>query len=56
MELMTYSESVLELETLTVKQVGRLLDDHQVEWSDLIEDLGDKQEYTAEEVMGWLGY
>jgi len=55
-EDMTYSESVIELKTLTIKQVAKLLRSHYVEMEDFIDSFPQAKTYDAAAVMGWLGY
>ncbi|WP_446438743.1 hypothetical protein [Pseudomonas sp. 910_23] len=51
---MTYSESWPE--TVTKAQALRELRTHEVNIAEFFEDLGDKEEYSSEDVLGWLGY
>lgn len=51
---MTYSESWPEV--VTRAQALRELRKHEVDLGEFFEDLGDKEEYSSEEVLGWLGY
>ncbi|AZC49524.1 hypothetical protein C4K35_1931 [Pseudomonas chlororaphis subsp. piscium] len=51
---MTYSESWPEV--VTKAEALRELRGHSVDIAEFFEDLGDKEEYSSEEVLGWLGY
>lgn len=51
---MTYSESWPE--QVTKKEALRELRKHEASVEEFLKDLGDKEEYESEEVLGWLGY
>ena len=54
---MTYSESAEGI-TITKDRARIELRRHGVEseWPDFLRDMGDRDEYTASEVLAWLGY
>lgn len=55
--MMTYLESADGLK-ITRARAYEELQSHGVaaEWQDFLTDMGDKEEYEAQDVLGWLGY
>ncbi|WP_442108437.1 hypothetical protein [Pseudomonas sp. NUPR-001] len=51
---MTYSESWSEV--VSKAEAMRELKKHEAVLEEFFTDLGDKEEYESEEVLGWLGY
>lgn len=52
---MDYSEACEA--TVTREEAKREIAKHDgPEWSEFLDDVGDRAEYTGEEVLGWLGY
>lgn len=43
-------------EIVSKKTVRRMLKEHDASMAELLEDLGDKEEYEADDVIAWLGY
>jgi hypothetical protein len=43
-------------EIVSKSTVRRMLREHGASIAELIEDLGDYEEYEADDVIGWLGY
>tara|TARA_R110002126_G_scaffold69118_5_gene174844 strand:+ start:205 stop:366 length:162 start_codon:yes stop_codon:yes gene_type:complete len=43
-------------EIVSKNTVRKMLKEHDAYMAELIEDLGDKDEYEADDVIGWLGY
>lgn len=53
---MTYDEAVESDLIISRTCAQRECRKHHVPFQELLEDLGDKDEYTAREVLVWLGY
>ncbi len=51
---MTYEEAVNT--TITASEARTEIEKHDCSWSEFLEDIGEKQNYTGSEVLGWLGY
>lgn len=51
---MTYDEAYEE--TFTRAEVAAEMKRHSCEMSEFVEDCGDKEEYTGQELLDWLGY
>ncbi|WP_178080875.1 hypothetical protein [Pseudomonas sp. B14(2017)] len=51
---MTYSESWPE--EVTKREALRELRRHSADLTEFYADVGDKEVYTSDEVLGWLGY
>jgi len=50
------SEEVMDFEDVTPAEAQGWIADHGASWADFTAEVGDKPEYTGEEVLGWLGY
>ena len=48
-------EEALEI-TLTALQAKREVEKHNLSFNDFTNEIGDKESYTGEEVLNWLGY
>lgn len=54
-EMSSYFDSIAG-EIVSKKTVRRMLKEHDASMAELLEDLGDKEEYEADDVIAWLGY
>lgn len=54
--MMTYDEAAESDLIISRARAQRECKRHQVPFQELLNDLGDKDEYTAREVLAWLGY
>tara|TARA_R110001632_G_scaffold64062_1_gene152589 strand:- start:506 stop:670 length:165 start_codon:yes stop_codon:yes gene_type:complete len=48
-------EEALEI-TLTAVQAKREVEKHNLNFNDFINEVGDKESFTGEQVLNWLGY
>lgn len=53
---MTYDEAIEENPTIRRARAERECSKHGASFEDMMADLGDKAEYPASDVLGWLGY
>lgn len=51
---MTYLEACEA--TVTRKEAEREIAKHQCSFNEFLQDVGDREEYTGDEILGWLGY
>lgn len=49
-------EDALEVDDLTPLEARIEIEKHGQKWAEFAEEHGDKETYTGEEVLGWLGY
>jgi hypothetical protein len=52
---MDYYESA-EGVTITNKRAKQEVEKHGACWDEFIVDMGEKEQYNAQDVLGWLGY
>lgn len=48
-----YAQENIEMPYNDAKKMMR---EHCIEWSDLVEEFGEKELYNTKEVLSWLGY
>ena len=54
---MTYSEQILnENPILSNRNAQKLVEEHNIDFWDFIQDKGNKSHYHSIDVLGWLGY
>lgn len=51
---MTYEDAIQW--TVTASQAKREIEKHGCEWSEFVQDCGDKATYSGKTVLDWLGY
>lgn len=44
------------MDTLTKESARKLIEQHQIPFNDFIRAFGDKDHYSIQEAMQWLGY
>lgn len=49
-------EQAVELDDVTPNEARAEIEKHNMEWQDFLDDVGMKDTYTGEEILGWLGY
>lgn len=42
--------------TVSREQARREIEDHGADWSEYLDEVGDRPEYQGREVLDWLGY
>lgn len=52
---MTYYESA-EGVSITPDRAKKEIENHGADWWEFLADVGERTEYDAQEVLGWLGY
>jgi len=50
----TYEDACLE--TISRERAHRTILEHNLDWNDFLDEVGDKEFYSGQEILDWLGY